>query len=199
MRRRLDLAASLVGRPDVLFLDEPTTGLDPRSRIDVWSFIRELQEEGTTLLLTTQYLDEADQLADRIMVIDVGTVIAEGTSDELKDRIGGEVLEIHVEQQEDATRVAEALKGVGTGEANVDLDTRLVRLPVGSEGPVALLDSVRRLDDLGIPLSDIALHKPTLDDVFLSLTGHAAADGAEPEPDGGKKKSRRGRRGGGDS
>jgi ABC-2 type transport system ATP-binding protein len=199
MRRRLDLAASLVGRPDVLFLDEPTTGLDPRSRIDVWSFIRELQEEGTTLLLTTQYLDEADQLADRIMVIDVGTVIAEGTSDELKDRIGGEVVEIHVEQPEDATRVAEALKGVGTGEATADLETRLVRLPVGSEGPVALLESVRRLDDLQIALSDIALHKPTLDDVFLSLTGHAAADGQEPEPEAGKKKGRRGRRGGGES
>jgi ABC-2 type transport system ATP-binding protein len=198
MRRRLDLAASLVGRPDVLFLDEPTTGLDPRSRIDVWSFIRELQEEGTTLLLTTQYLDEADRLADRIMVIDVGAVIAEGTSDELKDRIGGEVLEIHVEETSDAARVAEGLKGVGTGEANVDLDTRLVRLPVGSEGPVALLDSVRRIDDLGIPLSDIALHKPTLDDVFLSLTGHAAADGQAPEPESGKK-SRRGRRGGGES
>jgi ABC-2 type transport system ATP-binding protein len=197
MRRRLDLAASLTGRPDVLFLDEPTTGLDPRSRIDVWSFIRELQEEGTTLLLTTQYLDEADQLADRIMVIDVGTVIAEGTSDELKDRIGGEVLEIHVEQPEDATRGAEALKGVGTGEAMVDLETRLVRLPVGSEGPVALLESVRRLDDLQIPLNDIALHKPTLDDVFLSLTGHAAADGAEPEPD--SKKGRRGKRGKGES
>jgi ABC-2 type transport system ATP-binding protein len=198
MRRRLDLAASLVGRPDVLFLDEPTTGLDPRSRIDVWSFIRELQEEGTTLLLTTQYLDEADQLADRIMVIDVGTVIAEGTSDELKDRIGGEVVEIHVEQPEDATRVAEALKGVGAGEAAVDLETRLVRLPVGSEGPVALLESVRRLDDLQIALSDIALHKPTLDDVFLSLTGHAAADGQEPEPETAKK-GRRGRRGGGES
>jgi len=194
MRRRLDLAASLVGRPDVLFLDEPTTGLDPRSRIDVWSFIRELQEEGTTLLLTTQYLDEADQLADRIMVIDVGTVIAEGTSDELKDQIGGEVLEIHVEQPEDATRVAEALKGVGTGEAMADLETRLIRLPVGSEGPVALLESVRRLDDLQISLSDIALHTPTLDDVFLSLTGHAAADGQEPEPE--DKKGRRGRRGG---
>jgi ABC-2 type transport system ATP-binding protein len=187
-----------VGRPDVLFLDEPTTGLDPGSRIDVWSFIRELQDEGTTLLLTTQYLDEADQLADRIMVIDVGAVIAEGTSDELKDQIGGEVVEIHVEQPEDATRVAEALKGVGSGEAMVDLETRLVRLPVGSEGPVALLESVRRLDDLQIALSDIALHKPTLDDVFLSLTGHAAADGQEPEPEG-TKKGRRGRRGGGES
>ena len=160
MRRRLDLAASLVGRPDVLFLDEPTTGLDPRSRIDVWSFIRELQEEGTTLLLTTQYLDEADQLADRIVVIDVGTVIAEGTSDELKDRIGGEVLEIHVEQPEDATRVAEALKGVGTGEAIVDLETgcpaagrqRGTRRAPRQRAPPGRPH---------IPLSDIALHKPT--------------------------------------
>ncbi len=108
MRRRLDLAASLVGRPDVLFLDEPTTGLDPRSRIDVWEFIRELQNEGTTLLLTTQYLDEADQLADKIAVIDVGTVIAEGTSDELKDQIGGEVLELHVEDRSDIPRVMQS-------------------------------------------------------------------------------------------
>ena len=104
MRRRLDLAASLVGRPDVLFLDEPTTGLDPRSRIDVWDFIRELQSEGTTLLLTTQYLEEADVLADRIAVIDVGSVIAQGTSDELKDQIGGEVLELHVEDRDDTSR-----------------------------------------------------------------------------------------------
>jgi ABC-2 type transport system ATP-binding protein len=198
MRRRLDLAASLVGRPEVLFLDEPTTGLDPGSRIDVWAFIRELQDEGTTLLLTTQYLDEADQLADRIVVIDVGTVIAEGTSDELKDRIGGEVMEIHVEESIEASRAAEALKGLGTGEPYVDLETRLVRLPVGSEGPAVLLDSVRRLDDLQIPLSDIALHKPTLDDVFLSLTGHAAADGAGPEP-GAPKRARRDRREGGES
>jgi ABC-2 type transport system ATP-binding protein len=193
MRRRLDLAASLVGRPDVLFLDEPTTGLDPGSRLDVWTFIRELQDEGTTLLLTTQYLDEADRLADRIVVIDVGSVIAEGTSDELKDRIGGEVLEVHVDEMSDATRVAEALKGVGNGEPNVDLESGLVRLPVGSEGPVALLDSVRRIDELQIRLADITLHKPTLDDVFLSLTGHAAADGTGPEPE--DKAGRRGRRG----
>ncbi len=120
MRRRLDLAASLVGRPDVLFLDEPTTGLDPRSRIDVWEFIRELQNEGTTLMLTTQYLDEADQLADKIAVIDVGTVIAEGTSDELKDQIGGEVLELHVEERSDIARVMQALDGVGSGEPTSD-------------------------------------------------------------------------------
>ena len=122
MRRRLDLAASLVGRPDVLFLDEPTTGLDPRSRIDVWDFIRELKDEGTTLLLTTQYLEEADQLADRIAVIDVGSVIALGTSDELKDQIGGEVVELHVQDRADLGRVVEALAGVGAGEPGVDED-----------------------------------------------------------------------------
>ena len=195
MRRRLDLAASLVGRPDVLFLDEPTTGLDPRSRIDVWEFIRELQDEGTTLLLTTQYLEEADQLTDRIAVIDLGTVIAEGTSDELKDRIGGEVLELHVEHRADTARVTEALVGVGKGEAIVDDESGQIRIPVGYEGPTALLDSVRRLDDSKIELADIALHRPTLDDVFLSLTGRGTEDQEDPEftPDG-----KRGRRRGGE-
>ena len=193
MRRRLDVAASLVGKPEVLFLDEPTTGLDPRSRIDVWDFIREMQDEGTTLLLTTQYLEEADQLADRIAVIDVGSVIAEGTSDELKDRIGGEVLELHVVDRDDANQVAQLLQGVGTGEANVDVDQGAVRLPVGSDGPAALLDTVRRLDDTKIELADIALHRPTLDDVFLSLTGRVAEEASEPaEPE--SKRGRRGRR-----
>jgi ABC-2 type transport system ATP-binding protein len=195
MRRRLDVAASLVGKPDVLFLDEPTTGLDPRSRIDVWDFIREMQDEGTTLLLTTQYLEEADQLADRIAVIDGGNVIAEGTADELKDRIGGEVLELHVVERSDASQVAQLLQGVGTGEANIDLDQGSIRLPVGSDGPAALLDAVRRLDDTKIELADIALHRPTLDDVFLSLTGRAAEETPEPaeaEPE--KKRGRRGRR-----
>ena len=191
MRRRLDLAASLVGRPDVMFLDEPTTGLDPRSRIDVWAFIRELQEEGTTLLLTTQYLDEADQLAGRIVVIDNGNVIAEGTSDELKSRIGGEVLELDLEQAADVQRAAEALVGVGVSEPHLDADTGRVRLPVGSEGAVALLDSVRRLDERKISMAGIALHRPTLDDVFMSLTGRAAEDGEAPEP---PKKGRRGRK-----
>jgi ABC-2 type transport system ATP-binding protein len=196
MRRRLDLAASLVGRPDVMFLDEPTTGLDPRSRLDVWDFIRELQGEGTTLLLTTQYLEEADVLADKIGVMDLGTIIAEGTSDELKDRIGGEVLELHVEDRADIARVVEALQGVGAGEPSVDEDERQIRIPVGNEGPKVLLDTVRRLDEAHIRLADIALHKPTLDDVFLSLTGRGAEHGAEPEltPED-KPKRRRGRRG----
>jgi ABC-2 type transport system ATP-binding protein len=193
MRRRLDLAASLVGRPDVLFLDEPTTGLDPRSRIDVWDFIRELQSEGTTLLLTTQYLEEADLLADKIGVMDVGTIIAEGTSDELKDQIGGEVLELHVEDRSDLSRVVDVLRGIGAGEPAADRDEGKIRIPVGSDGSVALLDSVRRLDEVHIRLSDIALHRPTLDDVFLSLTGRGAEHEADPEPTpAGKPKRRRG-------
>jgi ABC-2 type transport system ATP-binding protein len=174
MRRRLDLAASLVGRPEILFLDEPTTGLDPRSRIDVWDFIRELKDEGTTLLLTTQYLEEADVLADRIAVIDVGSVIAQGTSDELKNQIGGEVGELHVQDRADLGRTVEALVGVGAGEPGIDEDDARIRIPVGSDGSIALLEAVRRLDVTGIGLADIALHRPSLDDVFMSLTGHAA-------------------------
>ena len=194
MRRRLDVGASLVGQPKVLFMDEPTTGLDPRSRLVLWELIRDLQKEGTTLLLCTQYLEEADNLCDRIAVIDLGTVIAEGTSEELKDKIGGEVLELHV-AAENLARAAETLRGLGAGEPTVDEDVRLIRVPVGSEGPTVLLETVRRLDDAGILIEDIALHRPTLDDVFLSLTGHAAEialeeeeDAAEPEP---KKRGRR--------
>ena len=196
MRRRLDLAASLVGRPEVLFLDEPTTGLDPRSRIDVWDFIRELKDEGTTLMLTTQYLEEADQLADRIAVIDVGSVIAHGTSDELKDQIGGEVVELHVKDRVDLGRVAEALAGVGAGAPGIDEEDARVRIPVGSDGSVALLETVRRLDDTGIGLADIALHRPSLDDVFLSLTGHAAEQRADDDAAAvnGKKRGRKRRR-----
>lgn len=192
MRRRLDVAASLVGRPRVLFLDEPTTGLDPRSRADVWAFIRELQNEGTTLLLTTQYLEEADQLADRIAVIDLGEVIAVGTSDELKDRIGGEVLELHLVSPAEIGRAAEALAGVGAGEAHVDKETGMIRLPVGDAGPAVMLESTRQLDELNIRLAGFALHRPTLDDVFLSLTGHAAETGTGPEP-GTKGRRRRGK------
>ncbi len=187
MRRRLDLAASLVGRPRVLFLDEPTTGLDPRSRIDVWAFVRELQAEGTTLLLTTQYLEEADQLADRIAVIDVGTVIAEGTSDELKANIGGEVLEVQLERLEDVAAALEALAGLGAGDARPDVDTGLLRLPAGDDGSAVALQATRRLDERKLPLAGFSLHRPTLDDVFLALTGHAAEDGVEPEPQQGRR------------
>ena len=196
MRRRLDVGASLVGRPKVLFMDEPTTGLDPRSRLVLWELIRDLQKGGTTLLLCTQYLEEADQLCDRIAVIDLGTVIAEGTSEELKDKIGGEVLELHV-AAEHLSRAGDTLQGLGSGAPMVDQETRLIRVPVGSEGPTVLLETVRRLDDAGIAIEDIALHRPTLDDVFLSLTGHAAemelqeeqeAEEAEQEP---KKRGRR--------
>ena len=191
MRRRLDLAASLVGRPDILFLDEPTTGLDPRSRIDVWDFVRELQADGTTLLLTTQYLDEADVLADRIAVIDVGTVIAEGTSDELKARIGGEVLELHVEDRTKLKHVADVLDGIGSGSPTIDEEAGVVRIPVGQNGFDALRDSVRRLDETRTWVSDIALHRPTLDDVFLSLTGRVAEDGAEADEAPARGRSRR--------
>jgi ABC-2 type transport system ATP-binding protein len=177
----------------VLFLDEPTTGLDPRSRMDLWAMIRELVNEGKTILLTTQYLEEADNLADRIAVIDLGTVIAEGTSDDLKDQIGGEVLELHVQERADAPKVVEILGGIGTGEPTLNLEAGRIRIPVGSAGPSALLDSVRRLDDGSIALADIALHRPTLDDVFLSLTGHAAEQ--EEEQDGAAKKLRGGARG----
>jgi ABC-2 type transport system ATP-binding protein len=194
MRRRLDVAASLVARPDVLFLDEPTTGLDPRSRMDLWALVRELVAEGKTILLTTQYLEEADILADRIAVIDLGTVIAEGTSDELKAMIGGEVLEIHIEGRDELERAAIALKGIGSGDPTTDLEAGVIRLPVGSDGPIALMDSVRRLDEERLRLADIALHRPTLDDVFLSLTGHAAEeaqqDAATADRDRGRRRAR---------
>ena len=198
MRRRLDVGASLVGRPRVLFMDEPTTGLDPRSRLVLWELIEDLQKQGTTLLLCTQYLEEADHLCDRIAVIDLGTVIAEGTSTDLKDKIGGEVLELHVPADHLAGAV-DHIRGLGSGEPTADQETRLVRVPVGSEGANVLLETVRRLDAASVPIEDIALHRPTLDDVFLSLTGHAAemleeeaaAFGGEAEKD---EKKRRGRR-----
>ena len=177
MRRRLDLAASLVGRPQVLFLDEPTTGIDPQSRLDLWELIRELIAAGTTVLLTTQYLDEADQLANRIAVIDRGRLIAEGIGDELKDRLGGSVIELHVAA--DDTRAAlDALATVST-EATFEAGHQSIRLPA-SDGSQTLLAVVRRLDESGIAAQDIALHKPTLDDVFLTLTGRGAAE-AEAE------------------
>ena len=179
MRRRLDLAASLVYEPPILFLDEPTTGLDPRSRLAMWDIIGELVSGGTTLLLTTQYLDEADRLADRIAVVDRGTVIAEGTSGELKSRIGGERLEVTVTEGGSlgaATRVLERhAKGGADGGVRVDADRRHVGASV--EGGARLLAAiVRDLDAAGVEVDDLGLRRPTLDDVFLALTGRAAEE-----------------------
>jgi ABC-2 type transport system ATP-binding protein len=180
MRRRLDLAASLVARPQVLFLDEPTTGLDPRSRIGMWDVIRDLVRGGTTLLLTTQYLDEADELADEIVVIDHGLVIAAGTADELKDRVGGDVVEFAVTSPAQVAEAVGAVAGLGDGEPLVE-DTR-VALRVGSQGSQLLLEAVRRLDAAGVEVTGVGVRRPSLDDVFLALTGHLAdADGAEAE------------------
>ncbi len=172
MRRRLDLAASMVGRPEVLFLDEPTTGIDPGSRLDLWDLIEELVDAGTTLLLTTQYLDEADRLADRIGVIDRGRLIDEGTSDELKDRLGGNVVEVHVTGDDRAT-AAGALTAVAGGE--LIIESHALVIPA-VDGARTLTAAVRALDDAGIELQDIGLRRPTLDDVFLTLTGHRAEE-----------------------
>jgi ABC-2 type transport system ATP-binding protein len=178
MRRRLDLAGALVAEPTVVVLDEPTTGLDPRGRIDTWEVIKELVADGTTVLLTTQYLEEADQLADRIAVIDRGRVIARGTADELKDEIGGERLELVVAAATDLQAVAKVLSEVGSGEPTVDEHTRKVDVLVDG-GTKALIEALRRLDAQNVVVQDIALHRPTLDDVFLSLTCHASQEGEE--------------------
>ena len=175
MRRRLDLAASLIGHPKVLFLDEPTTGLDPRSRLGMWDVIQQLVREGNTVLLTTQYLEEADQLASKIVVIDHGKVIAEGTADHLKSRIGGDRVELQVPHDANIDAATTALALATHGE--VVVDGRRLMAPV-SNGSSALIDVVRAFDSTGIHLEDIALRRPTLDDVFLSLTGHAAEESA---------------------
>jgi ABC-2 type transport system ATP-binding protein len=188
MRRRLDLAASLVARPEVLFLDEPTTGLDPRSRLGLWDIIRELVHEGTTLLLTTQYLEEADRLATSIAVIDMGRVIAEGTAGQLKSRVGGDVLELRTMDAAQLPEAVGALQRAGfDGEAVLDADRGSLRLPVSGGDVMAKV--VRALDQAGVTVDELALHRPTLDDVFLALTGHAAEDQAVAKPAG------RGRRG----
>jgi len=170
MRRRLDLGGSLVGRPQVLFLDEPTTGLDLRARLGLWEFIDKLVDEGTTLLLTTQYLEEADYLADAIEVIDQGQIIASGTSQELKQLIGGDVLDFQVAVKSELGAAAEAVKNIGTEAPTIDVESGRVRLPVAD--PVGVItEAVRSLDRQQIKLRDLAITRPTLDDVFLTLTG----------------------------
>jgi len=191
MRRRLDLAASLIGRPNVLFLDEPTTGLDPRSRQGMWSVIEDLIAEGTTVLLTTQYLEEADQLANRIVVLDHGNVIAKGTSNELKSQVGGDRIEIVVESASDVTKAADLIQEFGSASATTEELIKTVLLPVAG-GSTAIVNIVRKLDENKIAIADIALRRPTLDDVFLSLTGHATEDSQENSV---PAKGRRGRKG----
>jgi ABC-2 type transport system ATP-binding protein len=185
MRRRLDLASALIGHPRLLFLDEPTTGLDPRSRLGMWDVIRDLVRGGTTLLLTTQYLEEADELADTIAVVDQGRIIARGTADELKSQVGGERIEVVVRDHALLPETVALLAEGALGAPEIDQHTRRVTVP--SEGGAAhLVDVVRRLGERGIAIDDIGLRRPTLDDVFLILTGHAAeraaADESEPDP-----------------
>jgi ABC-2 type transport system ATP-binding protein len=175
MRRRLDIAASLIARPRVLFLDEPTTGLDPRSRLGMWEFIGDLVQDGTTILLTTQYLEEADRLADRMVVIDKGSVIARGTADELKAQVGGERLELTVATVQQLADAAEVLGPLATAEPQRDDQTRRLSLPV-SGGTDTLAEALRRLAGTTVQVLDVGLRRPDLDDVFLTLTGHAAVD-----------------------
>ncbi|MFA7324249.1 MAG: ATP-binding cassette domain-containing protein [Candidatus Nanopelagicales bacterium] len=184
MRRRLDLASSLIAQPSILFLDEPTTGLDPRSRLGMWDVINGLVADGTTVLLTTQYLEEADQLAQKIVVIDHGRVIAEGTAEALKDQIGGDRIEISIIDPARIGDAVDAIRSVSNGEPLVE-ELR-ISAPV-SGGSTVLVDAIRALDVLGVEVGDLVLRRPTLDDVFLSLTGHVAE---EEEP---AEKPKRGR------
>lgn len=175
MRRRLDLAGALVAAPPVVVLDEPTTGLDPRGRMDTWEVIGELVADGTTVLLTTQYLEEADQLADSIAVIDHGEVIASGTADQLKSRVGGERLQLIAQDAADLPAVARVLREVGVAEPQVEVALRRVTVAVET-GPKALIEALRRLDADSVAVNDVGLHRPTLDDVFLGLTGRHAEE-----------------------
>jgi ABC-2 type transport system ATP-binding protein len=183
MRRRLDLAAALVVSPPVMFMDEPTTGLDPRNRQQLWEVIKRLVSGGTTLLLTTQYLEEADHLAHEIAVVDHGRVIAQGTSDQLKARTGGERVEVVVHERDHITSAGQVLRGFGKGDATVEEHTRKLTVPV-TGGAKLLAEIIRELDTRGIEIDDIGLRRPTLDDVFLSLTGHAAETADQDEANG---------------
>lgn len=189
MRRRLDLAASLVAQPSILFLDEPTTGLDPRSRLGLWDVINNLVASGTTVLLTTQYLEEADQLAQDIVVIDHGRVIAHGTAEQLKDQIGGDRIQVTVVDPATIDRAVGALREVAAGDPLVE--EMHVSAPV-SGGSMVLAEAIRSLDAAGVEISDLQLRRPTLDDVFISLTGHAAEDETtEPAPARGRRGKRK--------
>lgn len=175
MRRRLDLGASLVGHPKILFLDEPTTGLDPRTRLDLWETIRELVKQGTSILLTTQYMEEADELADYIAVLDRGKVIDEGTSDQLKARLGGDVVEFEIESSRDQQKALQAVSGLAKHHPTVDEAGLVITVPV-RDGAKSLLAIVEKLKDARISPVSISLHRPSLDDVFLALTGEKASD-----------------------
>jgi ABC-2 type transport system ATP-binding protein len=176
MRRRLDLAGSLIVAPPILFLDEPTTGLDPRSRLSMWEVISALVSDGTTVLLTSQYLEEVDQLANKIVVVDHGLIIARGTSDELKAQVGGERLEVTVARGGNLEDAVQALNPYSVGEVQINAEHRHVIVPVAN-GAQQLINVVRDLDAAQVPLDDLALRRPTLDDVFLTLTGHATTEG----------------------
>ena len=175
MRRRLDLAGALVAEPEVLFLDEPTTGLDPRARLALWDVIDNLVARGTTLLLTTQYMEEAERLADQIAVIDHGSVIARGTADELKDRVGGERIELSVREGIELSVVRDELAPLAAGDILVEENVRRVTVPV-TGGADALVEALGRLSNRGVKVFDVGLRRPTLDDVFLTLTGHEAEE-----------------------
>ena len=184
MRRRLDLASSLLTQPRVLFLDEPTTGLDPRSRNEIWEIVRDLRREGTTILLTTQYLEEADQLADEIAVIDHGRVIAEGTGSQLKDRVGGQILEVELTDVGQRVEAEAALLRVGCGAPEQDGRPNRLTLPAPRDGLVLVEEAAAELRQAGIGVSDMGLRRPTLDDVFLQLTGQAPSENGGPQPAG---------------
>lgn len=186
MRRRLDLGASLIGRPKILFLDEPTTGLDPKTRVDLWVIIRELVANGTSILLTTQYLEEADELADRIAVMNRGKVIAEGTSNELKSRLGGDVVEFVLQKESDKDTALAAVSKSAKTKPSFDENDLTVTVPV-KDGSKALMDIVQSLNDSKLKVESLSLHRPSLDDVFLSLTGNKTVATETPKKKEGRK------------